>query len=117
MNLTICRPSNSHGLGSHFTVSRFSLQNLTVNDKIYLKLPDDSSRNRVFEKTSFLYMDELFQFKVFGGLGGRERGGGKGRNLSPIPTSFPKYIGSLRSVGKPYIAFSFGYSPSHRPGS
>ena len=62
-------------------------------------------------------MDELFQFKVFGGLGGRERGGGKGRNLSSIPTSFPKYIGSLRSVGKPYIAFSFGYSPSHRPGS
>ena len=61
-------------------------------------------------------MDELFQSKVFGGLGGRE-GGGEGRNLSPIPTSFPKYIGSLRSVGKPYIAFSFGYSLSHRPGS
>ena len=76
MNLTICRPSNSHGLGSHFTVSRFSLQNLTVKDKIYLKLPDDFSRNRVFEKTSFLYMDELFQSKVFGGLGGREGGGG-----------------------------------------
>ena len=63
-------------------------------------------------------MDDLFQSKVFWGLGVCVGGGGEeGRNLSPIPTSFPKYIGSLRSVGKPYIAFSFGYSLSHRPGS